>query len=294
MMGNLLTYGLVALAAVFWGANFNLSKPIIAEMHPLLAAAGRFVIAAALMLLLALVRRQRVPLIRHGRAYGLLGLVGIGGFNLLFFFGMQTPSAVNGALIMASNPLVTALLAWLLLGERPSARQWAAFPLALAGVAFVLLGGSSHLQVASGDWLMLGANLAWAGYNVLAKKLMPREVPGLTNTTGVMVAGALVLSLAALVAGQVPALPGPKAGEALLLMAVAGSVLAYLFWNAGLVQLGAGRTAIFLNLVPVSSMAIAALGSTPPTSVQLLGGAVVLGAVTLALLPGRQALVLRA
>jgi len=293
-MGNILLYGMVTLAAVFWGANFNLSKPVIAELHPLTAAAGRFLIAALLMLLLALVRRQRLPLLRHGLAYGGLGLVGIGGFNLLFFFGMQTTSAVNGALIMASNPLVTALLAAVLLGERLSRRQWLAFPLAMAGVAFVVLGGGGRLHLALGDLLMLGANLAWALYNVLAKRWMPRDVPGLANTTGVMVAGAAVLTLAAALLGESVVLPSRHAGEALLTMAVAGSVLAYLFWNAGLAQLGAGRTAVFLNLVPVSAMVIAALGGTPPSLVQLLGGAVVLGGVSLALLPVRQAVVARA
>ncbi|GAB2180172.1 EamA family transporter [Denitratisoma sp. agr-D3] len=293
-MGGRLVYGWVALAAVLWGANFNLSKPIVAEMSPLTAAAARFLIAALLMVVLVLIQGQRLPLRRHAKPYALLGLVGIGGFNLLFFFGMQSTSAVNGALIMASNPLVTTLLAFLLLGERPTRRHWLAFPFAMAGVAFVLLGGGQGLRLAMGDWLMLGANLSWALYNVLAKRWMPKDVPGLANTAGVMVAGAVVLTLAAVACDAPPSLPGATALEALLTMAVAGSVLAYLFWNAGLAQLGAGRTSLFLNLVPVSAMIIAALGGQPPSPVQLFGGLVVLAAVTAALLPARQLAVARA
>ena len=71
----------------------------------------------------------------------------------------------------------------------------------------------------------------------------------------------------------------------LLLMSLGGSVLAYLFWNAGIARLGASRASLFLNLVPVSSMVIAALEGQAPTWVQQIGGAVVIGAVLVASWP---------
>lgn len=286
-MGARMTIVLVAVSAVLWGANFNLSKPVIAEIHPLVAGAARFVIAALVMLAVMAARRERVPLIQHAKPYAVLGLVGIGGFNLLFFMGMQETSAVNGALIMATNPLLTALLAAVILGERPNPRHMAALPVALAGVAVVLLGGGASVALSRGDGLMLGANLFWALYNVLARRLMP-EGSGLANTAGVMVMGALALSVAAAWAGAPVSMPSPQAGTALLGMAVGGSVLAYLFYNAGLARLGAGRTALFLNLVPVTTMVIAALSGTPPSPLQLAGGLVTIGAVTMAMLPARR------
>jgi len=286
-MGRTFTAGLAALAAVLWGANFNLSKPVLADMHPLTAAAARFLIAALVMAAVALASGARPPFRRHGRAYFLLGLVGIGGFNLMFFYGMQSTSAVNGALIMATNPLVTALLAVPLLGEQPSRRHMMALPVALAGVSAVLLGGGAGLALAPGDALMLGANLAWALYNVLVRRLMPPG-SGIANTAGVMVMGALVLSAAAVAAGAPVTLPGPTAAAALAAMAIGGTVLAYLFYNAGIKALGAGRTALFLNLVPVSAMAIAAIGGAPPTALQLTGGAITTLAVLGAMMPARK------
>jgi len=285
-----MTIVLLVFAVVMWGANFNLSQPVLAELHPLTAGAGRFVIAAAIMLaVMAAKREPMAPLARNARSYLALGLVGTAGFNVLFFLGMQHTSAVNGALIMATNPLVTSVLAALMLGERPNPRHMAALPVALAGVAAVILGGGkSGLHLSAGDALILGANLCWALYNVLARKLMPRA-SGLTNTTGVMVMGALSLGAVALVAGAPVALPGPSAGSALAMMAVGGTVLAYLFYNAGLAALGAGRTSLFLNLVPVTAMTIAAATGTPPTLLQLTGGLVTIGAVTMAMLPGRKA-----
>jgi drug/metabolite transporter (DMT)-like permease len=281
------TYLLAALAAILWGANFNLSKPVVAELHPFFAGASRFVIAALLMLAITTLKGQRVPL-RHAKIYALLGLVGIGGFNLLFFFGMQSTSAVNGALIMALNPLLTALLAYAILGERPNQRQLLAFPAGVVGVGILILGNGAHVQPARGDILMLAANLSWAFYNVLIRKFMPADTGGLANTAGVMVAGALILTFVATVTGTPVTIPSWHAGSALLVMAIGGSVLAYLFWNIGIGKLGPTRAAPFLNLVPVSSMVIASLTGTPPSFPQILGGVLVIGTVMLASLPMRK------
>lgn len=289
-MPNLSTYLLLALATVMWGANFNLAKHVLADMDALSAAAARFAIAAALLWLYCLVRGERVPLLRHARSYATLALVGIVGFNVLFFVGMQSTSAVNGALIMAANPLLTALLAFAVTGARMRPRQLAALPIALGGVVFVVLGGGAHLHIDHGDLFVLGGSLCWALYNVLVGQHMPRDASGLANTTGILTAGALVLAVVALLAGSTIHLPTSDALVSLVLMSIGGSVLAYLFWNAGVARLGAGRAALFMNIVPVSSMVIAALEGSAPTWVQQVGGAVVVGGVMLAAWPSAAAL----
>jgi drug/metabolite transporter (DMT)-like permease len=283
-----IVYAQLALAGVMWGANFNLSKHVLVDLNALVAGAARFDIAALVMLVVSALKRQAVPLIRHGRAYATLGLIGVGGFNGLFFYGMQMTSAVNGALIMALNPLLTALLAFFLSGDRLGARQWLGFAIGLVGVAVVVLGAGAHLQVGRGDLLIMAANLCWALYNVLAARLLPRSAGALANSTGVMLAGGIALSLAAVLAGAPITVPGNDALASLLMMSVGGSVLAYLFWNAGIARLGAARTALFLNLVPVSSMLISTFEGRPPTWVQMAGGAIVIGAVSLATLGSRK------
>jgi drug/metabolite transporter (DMT)-like permease len=282
-----ITYLLVVLTAVMWGANFNLSKPVLAELHPLVAGADRYLIAAAIMLALAYFRGERVPL-RHGRIYLTLGIVGVFGFNLFFFLGMASTSPVNGALIMALNPMLTSLIAYAVLGDKPSLRQLFAFPVGMVGVAIVVLGGGAQVHVAIGDVYIMIANISWAFYNVLVKKLMPADTSSVASTAGIMVVGALALSLAAVLAGERFTLPTAYAGSALLAMSVGGGVLAYLFWNVGIGRLGAARAAMFLNLVPLTSMLISALSGTPVTHSQLFGGALVIGAVTFSALPGRR------
>lgn len=286
-MGLFTTYLLTAFATIFWGANFNLAKPVVAEMHPYIAGASRFLIAAAIMLCITFYRGESVPL-RHLRVYLILGLMGVFGFNLFFFLGMQSTSAANGALIMALNPLITSLLAYVFLQQQPSNRQLLGFPIGVLGVAVVVLGAGAHLHVASGDWLILAANLSWAFYNVFARKLMPKDTSGIASTAGIMLVGALALTAVALISGEKFIIPSLHAGSALLLMTVGGGVLAYLFWNAGIAKLGAPQAAIFLNLVPLSSMIISAFEGMPPNQAQLIGGVLVISAVTFASLPVRK------
>lgn len=286
-------YSLVTLSALFWGMNFALAGLVMVDEPPLYAAAFRFLLSSAVMLVLALMRGE--PLVqsarRHAGVFMLLGALGIGAFNLLFFFALQRTSAANASLIMATNPLLTTLLAALMLGERASANQLAALPLALIGVVVVISGGRldqlKSLHVASGDLIMLCADLVWAFYNVLGRRYMPAGSP-LANSTLMIMAGTLLLVVAAVASPETPVMPGLESGAGLVMMALGGTVLAYLFWTTGIARLGAGRTALFLNLVPVFAMVIAGAMGEVPTGAQLVGGLLVIGAVLVATLPRRQ------
>ncbi|MFA5171179.1 MAG: DMT family transporter [Sulfuriferula sp.] len=293
MIKNNTIYLLVITSTLFWGANFALAGPILQDISPLWLAALRFVLSALIMIAFSSWRGEPliVPALQYIKTYFLIGAVGIGGFNLLFFYAMQTTSAGNASLIMATNPLVTMVLAALVLGERPGLRLLLSLPLALAGVIVVISSGDmsklTHLQNVQGDLLMLGANLAWAGYNVLSRKLMPQQ-SALTNTTLVMSAGALILLVAAAISHEHMTAIGFYAGIDLAIMVVGGTVLAYLFWNTGIARLGAGRTAIFMNLIPVFAMLTAAVMGYLPNAAQIMGGALVISGVALAMVPQRK------
>ncbi|BBO99802.1 DMT family transporter [Sulfuriferula nivalis] len=293
MIKNNTIYLLVIIATLFWGANFALAGPILQEMSPLWLAASRFGLSAMLMMVFASWRREPLlaPAMQHIKAYLIIAAVGIGGFNLLFFYALQTTSAGNASLIMATNPLVTIVLAALVLGERPSKRLLLSLPLALVGVLVVISSGDmsklTHLQNIQGDVLMLGGNLAWAGYNVLSRKLMPKQ-SALTNTTLVMSAGALILLAAAALSGDHLTTLGFYPSVDLAIMVVGGTVLAYLFWNTGIARFGAGRTALFMNLIPVFAMLTAAVMGQLPNLAQIMGGGLVISGVALAMMPLRR------
>ena len=287
-------YALIMLSTLFWGANFVLAGFVLGDISPQWSAALRFGLAALILLGVAL--SQKAPLAalirQHGASYLTLGIIGVAGFNLLFFFALQTTSADNAALIMATNPLLTTFLAWLILGEHPGWQRLIALPVALLGVTVVISDGHlAHvldLHIVLGDWLMLAANLCWAFYNVLNRRLMPKTVSPTVNTALIVSAGALVLLV---VAGFNPQGLHPlslQAGFAMAGLVIGGTVLAYLLWNTGIARLGAGRTALFMNLIPVFAMLSAITIGTYPTPMQLLGGAIAFSGLLISMIPYRK------
>lgn len=289
-MGNITIYLLVAVTTLFWGANFVLARPVLDDLPPLWAAAVRFLLAAGVMLAISGVRRENLLglLRRHAAVYLMLGIVGITAFNVLFFYALKSTSANNAALIMAINPLLTVLLAAAFLGERVTGRHLVALPIALAGVAVVISDGSlgrlEALHFSHGDLLMLAATLSWAMYIVLTRRFMPQGSP-LGHTSWIMAVGALALLAFALGSGSQIHAVGENAMLAMAGMVVGGTVLAYLFWVMGIARLGAGRTAIFINLVPVFAMLTGIFIGKLPSGAQLAGGALVLGGVAISMLP---------
>jgi drug/metabolite transporter (DMT)-like permease len=286
---------LVMLATLFWGANFVLAGFVLADFSPQWSAAIRFGLAALILWGFAL--WQKAPLLALIKTYGwrylALGLIGISGFNLLFFFAMQTARADTAALIMATNPLLTTFLAWLLLREHPGWQRLSALPIALLGVVVVISDGNLtqlvQVQIVTGDWLMLIANICWAFYNVLNRQLLPKEIHPTVNTALIVSAGALILLVIALLApSPLPTHFSPSTGLAMLGLVLGGTVLAYLFWNVGIARLGAGRTALFMNLVPVFAMLTAIGFGTYPTRMQLLGGLIVFCGLLVSMIPDRK------
>ena len=286
-------YLLVTASAFFWGAYFVLAGPILVDLPPLWAAAMRFVLGAVLMFAIAGVRREKLLdlLKRHAAVYLLLGAVGIGGFNLFFFYALKATSANSAALIMATNPLLTAFLAVAFLGERLTNRHLVALPLALIGVAVVISHGSMNklesLNFARGDVLMLAANLCWALYNVLVRRFMPQG-SAIANTSWVMAAGAILLVAVALGSDTHVSALDANATIAMAAMVIGGTVLAYLFWGVGIARLGAARTAIFVNLVPVFAMLVGTFLGMPPSAAQIVGGLIVLSGVSISMFPSRR------
>ncbi|MGF7034872.1 drug/metabolite transporter (DMT)-like permease [Paenibacillus mucilaginosus] len=283
------------LVSLFIGASFNLASYAVHFFAAPAAAAWRFGIAALLLLILlfAKERMNTEALRRNWRMFVLLGVVGVFGFNILFFEGMKSTSPLNGALIMATNPLVSALLARVILRDRVSLRQGTGIVFSLLGVLLVITQGSwqviGSLSFSAGDLLLLGGNLCWALYGVLGRGFI-RGSSSLATTAYTMTIGAVCLMLFAVGStGPLPLSSIPwSAWGALAFMAVFASVLGYLWWNRGIAELGISRTAIFFNLVPLVTMLISLLSGTPVTAVQVLGTLLVILGVAVASLPSRK------
>jgi len=119
------------------------------------------------------------------------------------------------------------------------------------------------------------------------RRYMPQGSP-IANTSWIMAAGAILLLAVALGSDTHIAMLDVKASIAMAVMVIGGTVLAYLFWGIGIARLGAARTAIFLNLIPVFAMLVGSFLGNFPTQVQLLGGLLVLGGVSISMFQPRR------
>lgn len=285
---------LSALAAVFWGTNFEATRLALIDLPPWTAAAGRFVLAAAaIMLWLAVTKGISWRVLRRNLfAYAALGVIGVAGFNAALFLGMETSSPVTAALIMGTSPLTTNLLDSILLRRLPSLLAVVGMVISLFGVALTV-GAFSGAHFASGDILILLGSIAWALYTIGCRRWV-RDATPLETSAWTMLVGTLALALAALrletpiaTFAHAPA----AAWASVVWMALVGSVLAYIFWQVGIARRGPGATSVMFNLVPVSALVVAAIFGRTPDAMQVAGVAVAIFGILLASgkLPGLHA-----
>ncbi|WP_179232627.1 DMT family transporter [Paenibacillus rigui] len=284
-MRNMLVYAALIGSALFWGANFNLGKLAIDVMDPMSVIAWRFVLASFCMLLLFWFKeRPSWSGIRPYLAkYALIGLIGVFGTNALVFAGLKHTSSINAALITATNPSVTVILSVWLLREKIAVRQMAGIVISFLGVLFVITGGSLAMlrAISVGDLMVFIGNASWAVYGVLGRKLLSQSTP-LATSAITMLAGSLCLlpfirlSHAEAGAGYVL-----QMWLAIGCMAIFGTFMAYLWWNWGISRIGTNRTAVFFNLVPISTMLITLLSGGTIVYSQSLGVIIVIIGVVL-------------
>jgi drug/metabolite transporter (DMT)-like permease len=214
----------------------------------------------------------------------LLGAVLFTVFPVTFNASLRLIEASRGALLLATIPLWSALLARVARSERLVPRQVVGIFLSLGGVGLALadrgLGWQGGLGTLAGDGLMLVTALCGAAYAVLAQRAFVRY-SALTVTTYAMVLGTLLLLPAALVEGLVGVLPQLDRQTVVLLVFLGffGGALGFFLWTFALTRLTPTQVTVYINLNPLAAMVLAAalLGERLTIVFATGFGAVVLG-----------------
>ncbi|MCS7207799.1 MAG: DMT family transporter [Dehalococcoidia bacterium] len=284
--------GQLGLVVVLWASTFPVSKVALAETTPLLLAGLRYAVSG---LFLGLWWHLRATPRRVGNkvpwgsvvAFTLTGVVA---FNAFFYLGLRQSTAVNGSLIQpVVAAIMTALLGWIILGERMASWRYAAFPLATAGVVLVIVGAPARmldLSTLVGNLLFVLAGSSFALSNIVGRHLFQRvaTLPAVVLATTL---GAVVLLLLAGVEGGWGRLDEVswRVWAIVLYMGVGATGLGYLWWYRGVESIGATRTGVFIFLVPVvgALLSVLFLGETLHP-VQVVGGVLALVGVALVLL----------
>jgi drug/metabolite transporter (DMT)-like permease len=285
---GLRVHGLLFLTVLCWGMAFVFIKQALVELSPVELTILRFGLASlAFLCYLALVPSARVHVRREdwGR-FLLLGFLGVPGYHLALNFGEQWIPASMASLIIALNPIVTALLSAWLVRERPGWRSAAGILLAVAGLLLVLRaqgGPVFSLSSKLGAGLTLFAAIDWSFYSVLAKPLF-RRYPSATVTAYATLVGTVFL-LPLLRPSFLLKLPTLSAGTwgAMLFLSLLAAFFGYLAWYYALARRDAAQVAVYIYLNPLTAVLGSRFILAEPLTLPLLaGGALILAGVAVA------------
>lgn len=284
------TYVKLITAMAMWGGTWIAGRVIAQELSaPLAVAALRFVLSGLAVGGFMLLSEGRLPFPESGRDWGLiwaLGFFGIFLYGLCFFFGLQRIPAGRGALVVALNPAVIVITAWLIGKERMTTRKAIGSLIALAGCLTVIGNGDPLAlfqgTVGLGEWLIVGCVMSWTAYTFIGWQASGRFSP-LATTFYASLSGAVLLGLAALVQGDIdPAAWSWRVWSGMGFLAIFGTAIAYTWFTDAVHRLGAGHASIFINLVPVFAVLQAALLLDERLGLAVLaGGALVIAGVWL-------------
>jgi drug/metabolite transporter (DMT)-like permease len=210
-------------------------------------------------------------------------MVASGMTNVGFNWAVTVGDVVRVVLLFYLMPAWTVVLAWPLLGERPTPLSLLRLALAMAGVVIVLQTGGSWwpLPESAADWLALMGGFSFALTNILLRKL--HRIEAAPRILAMFVGGAVLATLAALLGmlvGLVPAPPAPQPAWAGVGLALS---LGFLAGNVAL-QYGASRmnahaaALIMLSEVVFASLSSVALGAAEMTARTWVGGGLILAA----------------
>ncbi len=276
-------------ATWLWAGAFVAGKVSIGEFPPITLTFLRFATAAAIMIPVAFLSKSewRFPK-KDWPMVVFLGLTGMVGYHLLFFEALRHTTAVNSSMIAATSPLVTAFLAGVVGSEKLGAKQIGAVVLAVLGVIVIVTDGQVHhlgsVEFNRGDLTMFGAVISMAVYSVASRRSgLSRSPVGLVTWTFVICA--FVTGILSPLEGSVMAMgraASPEAWWSVAYMAVFASCFGYFLQMFSIKRIGAARTMVFINLIPVFStiLAVAILGESV-SAPKVAGLVVVISAVWL-------------
>jgi drug/metabolite transporter (DMT)-like permease len=287
-LGSPAAHGLAIAALLFnaftWGVSWWPFRQLQSlGVHPLWQTT--LVFAAAVAVLVAVWPRTVVEVARTPSLWVLV--LAAGATNACFNWGVTIGDVVRVVLLFYLMPLWSALLAWLLLGERAGLAAGVRIALALSGAAVVLWPerGAPALALGLPEWLGLAGGFSFALNNVMLRREAGRSEHARALAMflgGLLVAGALALWQGR--TGAVPPPPEPAWGWVLGTAALAvwfiGSNLALQY---GAARLDAHTTAVvMISEVLFASASALAWGAGQLTPQVAAGGALIVGAALLA------------
>ena len=271
---------LAALATVaLWASAFPLIRVGLRAFDPLALAALRFAVAALCVTAWLLWRRPALPPASDVLRLTACALLGIAAYNILLNSGQRSVPAAAASFIINTVPVLTALLAVALLGERLSRSAAGGSVISFCGVGVIAHGQAGGLNFGGGSGLIVAAAACQALFFTLQRPLVARH-GALPCAALVILAGALSLTPWLPRAVFQAAAAAPTQVLAVVYLGVFPAAVGYATWAVAQAYFGASRAANFLYLVPplATLLALPIAAETPGLST-VAGGALAIAGV---------------
>lgn len=253
------------IAAILWGINFHFAKIMLQEVRFIEAGFWRYIFGVSPLLFLAY--KSGLPswssIKKNLKGLVLVGIICLFGFNVLFFTGLNYSSAINGALIVSTTPMLTLVFSSIILKTRLKKNHIIGVLISLVGVGYLILKGDysslSNIDYSIGDIMLLFAATLFALQNVWVKKysgvLSNINFTFLTNLL-CWLSFALFLPFAGVenVTSYSSAFWLSALG-----IGVFGTSIAYYFWNEGIELSSANQAGVMINVIPLSTAIVSVI-----------------------------------
>ncbi len=260
----------LAITSVGWGFNWPVTKYLLSELPPLTLRGATGVIGASLLAILAVARGQSLSVRRElWPRLVLAAVLNVMGWMVLMGLALLWLPASEAALIAYTMPVWASLLAWPVLGERPTVLRTMALVMAFAGLAAIMGGNGLTASAAKlpGIAMALVGSMAFALGTVLAKKL-PLQLPPITAAAWQIGIGCFPVAVVGLLIETSHWNEISQVGWLLLFYStVVQFCVAYVSWFAALARLPASVAAIGTMAVPVIGVAAAAVALHEPLGI---------------------------
>ncbi|HXP74454.1 MAG TPA: DMT family transporter [Stellaceae bacterium] len=286
---NLAAHAGTVVTMFAWGTLVPAAKIVLQEFDAWTLSALRVAAAAGVLLVIS-IGLDGVSWLRTIPWPRALGLgAGIAAFSLLYTVGVALSNPVSAIIVSGASPAIAAIYAALAFRQPLPRGAFGAFCLSTAGAVIAALGTvapDARASVRGGEWLLVLASLSWTWYSLKAQQWLGSW--GQRRVTAVSYFGAaLVLTpiygalLAAGVAAPPPSAPSTPTLALLAWIICAVTLLGGVLWNYGVSRIGIIVTSLYLNLIPLFGIVVAAAFGSYPTGQQLVGCALVIAGVAL-------------
>jgi drug/metabolite transporter (DMT)-like permease len=257
----------LAITAIGWGLTWPVNKFLLGELPPLTLRGGTALVGAVILALFSLLRGQSlaVPRAMWPRLL-LVALFTVAAWMTLTALSLLYLPASEAVLIAYTLPVWTVILAWPVLGERPTLLRLIALVMAFAGLAAIM--GANGLSASRaklpGMIMALAAAIGFALGSVLVKR-WPIHMPPIPAASWQLGIGGLPLLAIGLSIETTHLASVSTTGWWLLVYSTVGQFcIAYVCWFAALARLPASVAAIGVMAAPVIGVVTSALALSEP------------------------------